>query len=521
MLDTTSLRSGPIKNIVIVGGGTAGWMSAAALARMIQHAGVSVTLIESEEIDTVGMGEATIPSLHAFNSLLELDENDFVRQTQGTFKLGVEFVDWRARGSRYLHPFGAHGMDLQAIKFHQFWLRLRHFGERGAGELAEHNLCSVAAKLNRFTRPAGRSGAVLNSLRYAFHVDAGLYAAYLRKYAQARGVQRLEGKILETQVRVDGFITGLVLQDGRTVQGDLFVDCSGLRGLLISQALKVGFRDWRHWLPCDKAVAAECERMDPLLPYTRATADGAGWRWRIPLQHRTGHGYVYCSSFVSEVAAQARLLCQLEGPASGDLRLQKFTAGHRWRFWEKNCVAIGLAGGFLEPLESTGLHLIQTGIERLLAVFPDRSFAEAPRNAYNRHMTDQYRRIRDFLILHYKASERRDTPFWQHCREMRIPGSLQEKIDLFRANGTVLLDPQDLFTEHSWVAVMLGQGIMPLGYDPLIDSLPVENVRELVRHIGAVTAQTALAMPEHDEFIEHNCSARGPLAARGLSDSYY
>ena len=522
MPDTTSPRMGPIKNIVIVGGGTSGWMSAAALARMIEPAGVSVTLIESDEIGTVGVGEATIPSIRTFNRLLEIDEDDFVRHTQGTFKLGIEFVGWGAKASRYFHPFGIYGMDLQAIKFHQFWLKLQQLGEPEAGELAQHNLCSVAAKLNRFTRPKGGPGAVLASLRYAFHFDAGLYAGYLRKYAELRGVRRIEGKIVEVKLRPeDGHIDGVALQDGRFVQGELFLDCSGFRSLLLAEALEVGFEDWSRWLPCDRAVAVPCERVAPLLPYTRATADIAGWRWRIPLQHRTGNGYVYCREFISESVAQARLLWQLDGPACSDVRLLKFRTGHRRRFWERNCVAIGLASGFVEPLESTSIHLIQAGIARLLALFPDRSFSKVMIDPYNAYMADQYRRIRDFIVLHYKATDRCDTPFWQYCREMQIPDSLQQKIELFRANGTVLPDPQDLFTEHSWIAVMLGQGIVPASYDPLVDSLPLENLRQYVRHIGHVTAQTALAMPQHADFIERNCNARAPLAAVGMSDSYF
>jgi tryptophan halogenase len=495
-------------------------MSAAALARMMTQAGMSVTVVESDEIGTVGVGEATVPSIQTFNSILELDEDDFVRHTQGTFKLGIEFLDWRARGSRYLHPFGTYGLDLQEIKFHQFWLKLRQLGESGVGELADHNLCSVAARLNRFTRPRGAPGVALASVRYGYHFDVGLYAGYLRSYAERHGVRRVEGKVVEVKLRPgDGFITALVLHDGRTIPGELFLDCSGWRGLLIAQALKVGFRDWRRWLPCDRAVTVPCERVTPLLPYTRATADVAGWRWRIPLQHRIDNGYVYCSEFISEVAAQARLLCQLDAPASADVGLLKFTTGHRRRFWERNCVAIGVAGGFLEPLESTGIHLIQTGLARLLACFPDRSFCAAAINSYNRYMTDQYRQIRDFLVLHYKATERRDTPFWQHCRDLPIPPSVQEKVDLFHANGTVFSDLHDVFTEHSWIAVMLGQGISPAGHDPLVDSLPLDKVREFVRHVAEVTAQTAQAMPDHNDFIEHNCSAQ-PRAAAGVTDSY-
>jgi len=502
----TSSRSGPIKKIVIAGGGTSGWMCAAALARMIEHAGVSITLIESDEIGTVGVGEATIPAIRTFNGLLGIDEDDFVRHTQGTFKLGIEFVDWHSLGSRYIHPFGIYGMDLQAIKFHQFWLKLHQMGEAAVGELNEYNLCCVAANLNRFMRPNADPGAVLASLRYAFHFDAGLYAAYLRKYSEARGVRRVEGRIVEIRKRPeDGFITGVVLQDGRTAEGELFLDCSGFRSLLIGQTLNVGFEDWSHWLPCDRALAVPCERVAPLLPYTRSTADEAGWRWRIPLQHRTGNGYVYCSESLSEDDAHARLLSQLDAAPLADARVLKFKAGHRHRFWEKNCVALGLAGGFIEPLESTSIHLVQAGISRLMALFPDASFARVGIELYNRYMADQYRRIRDFIILHYKATERCDTSFWRHCREMSIPESLQEKIELFREQGRVLQHPEDLFTEHSWIAVMLGQGITPSGYDPLVDSLPLQNLRNFVLHVKDVTAKTASAMPTHEAFLQENC----------------
>jgi tryptophan halogenase len=334
-------------------------------------------------------------------------------------------------------------------------------------------------------------------------------------------VRRLEGKIVDVKLSSENaFITGLVLQDGRAVEGELFLDCSGFRGLLIAQALNVGFEDWSRWLPCDRAIAVSCERLGPLLPYTRSTADVAGWRWRIPLQHRTGNGYVYCSEFTSDVTAQARLLCQLDAAALADVRLLKFAVGHRRRFWEKNCVAIGASGGFIEPLEATSIHLIQAGIARLLALFPDRSFSRAAINAYNRYMAEQYRHIRDFIILHYKATDRCDTPFWHHCREMSIPGSLQEKIELFRGNGTVLQDSADLFNEHSWIAVMLGQGITPAGHDPLADSVPPENLRRFARHIRDLIASTAAAMPLHEAFVEQNCGTRGPAAVAGVSDSY-
>lgn len=501
-------RTGPIGKIVIVGGGTAGWMCAAALARLVEHAGVAVTLVESEEIGTVGVGEATIPSIRTFNSLLGLDENDFVRNTQGTFKLGIEFVDWYRRGRRYIHPFGTYGMDLQAMRFHQFWLKLKQLGDPDLGALSEFNLCTMAATLHRFIRPRGGPDSVLASLRYAFHFDAGLYARYLRRYAEARGVHRVDGRIVDVRLRPDdGFITAVMLQGGAVVEGELFLDCSGFRSLLLGQTLGIGFEDWSHWLPCDRAIAVPSERTAPLLPYTRSTADAAGWRWRIPLQHRTGNGYVYCSNFLAEEEARSRLLAGLDGAQRAEPRVLKFRAGCRRQFWERNCVAIGLAGGFLEPLESTSIHLAQTGISKLMALFPDRSFSTPEIDAYNGYALQEYERVRDFIILHYKATERNDTPFWEHCRAMSIPDSLQQKIDLFRTKGRALPTPDDLFTEHSWIAVMLGQGIEPMGYDPLVDSLPVSDLRGFVAHARDVVSKTARGMPLHQTFIDENCSA--------------
>jgi tryptophan 7-halogenase len=503
-------RSTSIRKIVIVGGGTSGWMSAAALARMIEHAGVSVTLIESDEIGAVGVGEATIPSIRTFNTMLGLDENDFVRHTQGSFKLGIEFVDWYRLGGRYIHPFGTYGLDMQGIRFHQFWLKLKQLGDAALGDLSEYNLCTSAAVLNRFTRPRGGKDSVLASLGYAFHFDAGLYARYLRKYSETRGVRRIEGKIVDVRLRSDdGFITSVVLEDGRTVDGELFLDCSGFRSLLLGQTYQVAFQDWSHWLPCNRAVAIPCERTAPLLPYTRSTADAAGWRWRIPLQHRTGNGYVYCSQYISDEDARAQLLRGLDGAPRAEARVLKFTAGCRSKFWVKNCIAIGLAGGFLEPLESTSIHLVQTGIAKLMVLFPDRSFSATEIDAYNGYALQEYEKIRDFLILHYKATQRDDTPFWRRCRDMSIPESLQQKIDLFSAKGRALPTPDDLFTEHSWIAVMLGQGIEPEGYDPLVDSLPIEELRRFVQHARDVVSKTAHAMPLHHAFIDQHCPAPG------------
>lgn len=507
------VRSGPVRQVVIVGGGTSGWMCAAALSRLIQHAGVSITLVESDEIGTIGVGEATIPPLLTFNALLGLNESDFIRNTQGTFKLGIEFVDWYRIGHRYIHPFGKFGIDAQAIKFHQLWLKLSRHPDTAAeaGELSDYNLCSVAARLGCFTRPAGSPNSLLSSLRYAYHFDAGLYAKYLRQYSEARGVVRVEGKVTKVALREpDGFIKSVTLQSGQTIEGELFVDCSGFRGLLISQTLNVGYENWTHWLPCDSAVAVPCETTEPPVPYTRSTADKAGWRWRIPLQHRVGNGYVYSSEFISDADAEARLLATLDGAPLANPRLLKFVTGHRHKFWDKNCVALGLAGGFIEPLESTSIHLVQTGVAKLLALFPDRSFAQPEIDEYNRATRAEYELTRDFIILHYKATERDDAPLWVKCRDMDVPDTLKQKIELFRSRGRVVRWAEDVFTEDSWIAVLLGQGIVPAGYDPLVDSLPLENTRRFMRHIKDVTAKTAHAMPTHQKFIDQYCSARQP-----------
>jgi tryptophan halogenase len=483
-------------------------MCAAALARMIEHAGVSITLIESDEIGTVGVGEATIPSIRNYNGILGIDEDDFLRKTQGTFKLGIEFVDWHRVGSRYFHSFGTSGRDVQAIKFHHLWLKLRQLGVLEAGKLDDYNVCAVAAAQNRFTRPRGGPDSVLALLKYAFHFDAGLYANYLRGYSEALGVTRIEGRVVHVNLRPeDGFISGVTLKDGRLVEGDFFLDCSGFRGLLIEQALEVGFEDWSHWLPCNRAAAIPCERVAPLVPYTRSTADEAGWRWRIPLQHRTGNGYVYCSEFISDDAAGTRLISQLDGATTAAPRFLSFKAGRRSTFWEKNCVAVGLAAGFIEPLESTSIHLIQVGIAKLMTLFPDRTFAPAAIKLFNQQIAAQYEWVRDFIILHYKATERDDTPFWRRCRDMPIPESLQEKIELFRGSGRALPAAEDVFTDHSWIAVMLGQGITPVSYDPLADSLPLQNVHGFLLHVRDVTAKTAAAMPEHAAFIDQYCSS--------------
>ncbi|MFN3469496.1 MAG: tryptophan halogenase family protein, partial [Novosphingobium sp.] len=424
-----------IRSIAIVGGGTAGWMTAAALAQALTH-NCAITLIESDEIGTVGVGEATIPPIRTFNETLQIDEREFVRKTQGSFKLGIEFVNWGSLGNRYFHPFGPHGRAFDIVSLHHYWLRAREAGEEAP--LDDHSMAWALAKENRFARPAPDQRHVLSTFDYAYHFDAGLYARFLREYAEAKGVIRIEGKVASVgQNAANGFVAGVTLEDGRTIEAELFVDCSGFRGLLIEGALKAGYEDWTHWLPCDRAVAVPCENAGPLTPYTRSTAQEAGWQWRIPLQHRTGNGYVFCSHFLSEEEAADKLMARLDGKALGEPRPLRFVTGRRKAFWDRNVVAIGLSSGFMEPLESTSIHLIQAGISKLLALFPDRTFDPLVIEEYNRIAVNEFERIRDFLILHYHANGRVGEAFWDQCRTMALPDTLADKLALFRSQGQV------------------------------------------------------------------------------------
>lgn len=496
--------SEPIRDVVIVGGGTAGWMAAAALSRLQANGVTKITLIESDEIGIVGVGEATIPPIKTFNAMLGIDENEFVAKTQGSFKLGIEFDGWSRADEKYLHPFGAYGTDINGVKFHQIWLRLKTLGLKTS--LADLSLGTVAAKHGRFDRPSPDRRSVTSTIDYAFHFDAGLYAKFLRDYSEARGVVRREGKILKVEQRgSDGFIKAVATENGMRIDGDLFIDCSGFRGLLIEETLKTGYEDWTRWLPCDRALAVPSAPTKPLLPYTRSTARAAGWQWRIPLQHRTGNGYVYCSGYISDDEAATTLLGNLDGEALGDPRALRFVTGRRKQAWNKNVVSLGLASGFMEPLESTSIHMVQAGISKLLALFPDRSFAAHERDEYNRLTALQWEQTRDFLICHYKLNNREE-PFWKRCAAMDIPDSLTRKIELFHARGRLFRFEDELFSDASWTAVMMGQGLIPQGYDPLADTLDSQEIGYMVEKMAAMFDGAARQMPTHAEFLRHNCA---------------
>jgi len=495
----------PLKSIVIVGGGSAGWMTAAALSQAVGRT-CAITLVESEAIGTVGVGEATIPPIRNFNQRLGIDEATFVRETQGSYKLGIEFVNWGRLGHRYFHPFGQYGAEFDSVPFYHHWMREWLEG-RVDGPIDEFSMCWAMAKAGKFTHPSPDRRLIQSTFDYAYHFDAGLYAAFLRRFAEQRGVRRVEGRVVDVGLRgEDGFIEAITLEDGERIEGEFFIDCSGFRGLLIEEALAVGYDNWQHWLPCDRAVAVPCERGE-FTPYTRSTAREAGWQWRIPLQHRTGNGYVHCSQFISEDEAAATLLANLDGNALADPRPLRFVTGRRRKFWEKNCVAIGLSAGFMEPLESTSLHLIQYGILRIIALLPDSAMSPLLAREYNAQTSREYELIRDFLILHYKACEREDSELWRYCAAMPIPDSLQYKIDHFREGGFLVAEGQELFANPSWIAVYLGQGIVPRHAPALAAMREGVPVAERLRQIRHAMDEAVAAMPSHGEFIARHCAA--------------
>lgn len=498
--------SQPVSNIVIVGGGTAGWMTAAALSKLL-GASYHIRLVESDEIGIIGVGEATIPHINEFNQALGIDEDEFLRATQGTFKLGIEFVNWGALGERYIHGFGRLGQASDAMPFHHFWLRMQQSGK--ASPLEVYSMNTAAPRHAKFMRARpDMAGSPMQDLVHAFQFDASLYARFLRNYAEKRGVLRTEGKVMQVQQRAtDGFIDALVMENGERIAGDFFIDCSGMRALLIEQTLHAGYEDWSHWLPCDRAIAVPCESAGPLLPMTRSTAHSAGWQWRIPLQHRTGNGHVYSSAFMEPDQATSILLENLDGATMAEPRHIRYQTGRRKKFWSHNCVAVGLASGFLEPLESTSIHLIQTAISRIANFFPRSGFDAADVAEYNRQTSVEYEHIRDFLVLHYKVTKRSDSAFWNYCRNMPVPDTLQRKIDLFSSNGRIYREKDELFTEMSWLQVMIGQGILPRAYHPFADLRPEAEVAAYLKNVERVIERCVKAMPSQAEFIKAHCEA--------------
>ena len=488
----------PIKKVVIAGGGTAGWMAAAALGKLLGK-NLSVTLIESDEIGTVGVGEATIPTLVFFHQLLGINEQAFMAATHGTFKLGIQFENWRSLNHRYIHAFGVTGKDCWAAGFQHFWLKGLEKGF--SADFGDYCLERRAAEAHRFAH------LPKNGLNYAFHMDATQYAQFLKQFALPLGVERIEGKITSVQTRAeDGFIESITLNGERVIEADFFIDCTGFRGLLIEQALHTGYEDWSHWLPCDSAVAVQTESVSEPLPFTRSIAHHAGWQWRIPLQHRVGNGLVFCSKYLADEDAKQLLKNNIEGEPLTEPRVIKFKTGRRLKQWHKNCVALGLASGFLEPLESTSIHLIQQGIVRLLRMFPHHGVRQVDIDEYNKQTDFDVEHIRDFIILHYHVTERNDSPFWNYCRNMQVPASLAHRIQLFKETARVFRDGNELF-DDSWQQVMIGQGLMPEQYHPIVNTMPDAELKAFLDHIKSNVDKTVERLPTHQEYLRQYCAS--------------
>ncbi|TYK65745.1 tryptophan halogenase family protein [Colwellia echini] len=488
-----------IKNVVIVGGGTAGWITASLLAKIIGKA-INITLIESDKIGIIGVGEATIPPIINFNNALGIDENTFIKETKATIKLGIEFENWKQKGDSYMHAFGSIGKSFPFCDFSHYWVKSLQNGDDSS--LWDYSLNYQAAKKGKFAKLPHIEGTTLPGLAYAYHFDASLYAQLLRRFSEAKGVTRIEGTINKVNVNQDdGSIDSVTLEDQQKITGDLFIDCTGLHALLIEKTLNTGFEDWSHWLPCDRAMAVPCESVDKITPYTRSTAHDAGWQWRIPLQHRIGNGIVYSSKHMTDEQAKETLLANLDGKPLAEPRAIPFRTGRRLKQWHKNVISIGLSSGFLEPLESTSIHLIQTAAIRLVKNFPHNGINDEEVTEFNRQSRIEIEKIRDFIILHYKLNERNDSEFWRTCQRMDIPDTLREKIALFKKTGKVFREYDDLFAEVAWQQVMVGQGITPEDHHPLADNLTDEQLRDLTTHLKMIINNTVDKLPSHEEFL--------------------
>lgn len=485
-----------VKKVVIAGGGTAGWIAAFALGRKLGRL-LDITLIESEEIGTIGVGEATIPPMRTFHKLLGLDEREFMRATEATFKLGIKFENWGQKGDTYIHSFGKTGQETWLCDFHHFWLRAKELNV--AGDFGEYCFELQAAKEHRFATLAD------SDINYAFHLDAGRYAQYLRGISEGHGVKRIEGKIGQVIQDDAGNISALKLESGELVEGDFFIDCTGFRGLLIEQTLHAGYEDWSHWLPCDRAIAVQTASVRPSVPYTRSIAHDVGWQWQIPLQHRVGNGLVYSSRFISDEDAKQKLLDNIEGELLIQPRTIKFQTGRRREVWKKNCVALGLASGFIEPLESTSIHLIMMGVNRLMHLFPFSGVNDALVSEYNRLSQVEMEQLRDFIVLHYHVTERNDSAFWDYCRTMSIPDTLQLRIDLFKQNAHAYQADGELFRVDSWTQVMFGQRLMPAEYHHLVKLMPEMELKKFLKTISSQVLGAVEKLPPHSEFVKVYC----------------
>lgn len=489
----------PIKKIVILGGGTAGWIAAAMLAAHVRRDLCAIELIESDEISSVGVGESTIPPVLRLITSLGIDEEDFIRETQACYKLGIKFVDWRNKNESYFHPYGALGQRIGAQDFYQCWLKSTMAG--GNYPLQDFAPCSVMAAQGRFFLPSQAANTPIGGAGYAIHLDAKLVSAYLRRYAEARGVVRSEGNYVAAECNEAGFMSALVLADGRRIEGDFFIDCSGFRALLSEGVMGAGFEDWSDYLPCDRALVVKTAAAGSRMPYTTATARKSGWSWRIPLRNATGHGYVYASRFCSDAEAKSTLLGSLDAPRINDPRVVNFRVGRRTVFWKNNCLALGLSAGFVEPLESTAIHLIARGMDYLLRFFPDRDCEPSLQREYNRRMAADYQEVRDFIVLHYCTSERRDSDFWRWCQTMPLPDSLRERIDLFKAHGIVREEREELFRSASWQSIFEGMGIRPAKYSPRVDNIELEQINENLKLARSAILSMVKTLPTHDDYL--------------------